>query len=79
MQHNEIKYIKGIKFNITQEQVDELKPLMPNLEELLKGEYSVFEEELDIRIAYYLDEEYEHTKESRCLEILYDIIYSQNK
>lgn len=78
MQSNDIKYIKGIKFNITQEQIDTLKPLMPNLSELLKGDYSTFEEELDIRISYYLDEEYEHTKESRILETMYDEIYQQN-
>lgn len=71
----------NITFVITKEQIEQLRPYMPNIDELVLMPISVFQEELNDAIVYYLDSDngYEETPTSMFLQDIYDEIYNQNK
>lgn len=75
MQQNNVKFI------ITNEQIEKLRPYLPDIDELVQKDIEEFQEELNDAIVYWLDSSngYEHTPESMYLEELYDLIYEQNK
>ncbi len=71
----------NVKFVITNEQIEKLRPYLPNIDELVQKDIGDFQEELNDAIVYWLDSSngYEHTTTSLYLEELYDLIYEQNK
>ncbi len=66
------------EFLITDEQVEQLKPFMPNIEEIIKLGLGEFLTELNYLIIDALDKDYNSTPASDKLEKLYDDIYYQN-
>ena len=71
----------NITFIITKEQIEQLRPYMPNIDELVLMKIIAFQEELNDAIVYYLDSDngYEETPTSMFLQDIYDEIYNQNK
>ncbi len=66
------------EFLITDEQIAQLKPFMPNIEEIIKLGLGEFLTELNYLIIDALDKDYNSTPASDKLEKLYDDIYYQN-
>lgn len=64
-------------FKITDEQIERLRPYLPDIDELIK-DYSQFETRLDDAIIDELDENYDDTEVSIMLQRIYDEIYKQN-
>lgn len=64
-------------FKITDEQIEKLRPYLPDIDELIK-DYSQFETRLDDAIIDELDENYDDTEVSIMLQRIYDEIYKQN-
>ena len=64
-------------FKITEEQIEKLRPYLPDIDELIQ-DYSRFEIRLDDAIIDELDENYEDTETSVMLQKSYDEIYDQN-
>ena len=64
-------------FRITKEQIEKLRPYLPNIDELVL-DYEEFQTKLDDAIIDELDENYEDTETSVMLQKLYDEIYNQN-
>lgn len=64
-------------FKITDEQIEKLRPYLPDIDELIK-DYSQFETRLDDAIIDELDENYDDTEISIMLQRIYDEIYKQN-
>lgn len=66
------------KFKITQEQIEKIKPFLPNIDELLQGSLRDFLRELDDAIIGELGENYDDTETSIMLQKIFDEIYDQN-
>ena len=66
------------KFKITQEQIEKIKPFLPNIDELLQGSLRDFLRELDDAIIGELGENYDDTETSMMLQKIFDEIYNQN-
>lgn len=65
-------------FIITKEQIETLRPFMPNIDELVNGELNDLEEAIKDEIMDALDDEWADTKESIILQRLFDEIFYQN-
>lgn len=66
--------MQQILVEITEEQVEKLRPYLPNINELRKHNLQEFLCELDDVIVAELDEDYEDTDVSIMLQRLYDEI-----
>ena len=69
------------EFIISSEQIEKLRPYLPDIDSLVCGDLDLFEDELNDAIVYHLDSKngYEETEISMFLQDLYDEIYNQNK
>ena len=65
-------------FIITKEQIETLRPFMPNIDELVNGELNDLEEAIKDEIMDALDDEWADTKDSIILQRLFDEIFYQN-
>jgi hypothetical protein len=64
---------------VTREQLDKIRPYMPDVDNMLNFSLHEFLCNLDDAIVFQLDDEYNSTKTSRMLQNVYDEIYDQNK
>ena len=72
---------ENVKFVITDQQIEKLRPYLPDIDKLVRGDLDEFEDELNDAIVYYVDSSngYDETPTSIFLQDLYDEIYEQNK
>ena len=69
--------MQSTAFRITKEQIEKLRPYLPNIDELVL-DYEEFQTKLDDAIIDELDENYDDTETSIMLQKIYDEIYDQN-
>ena len=69
--------MQSTAFRITKEQIEKLRPYLPNIDELVL-DYEEFQTKLDDAIIDELDENYDDTEVSNMLQRIYDEIYTQN-
>ena len=69
--------MQSTAFRITKEQIEKLRPYLPNIDELVL-DYEEFQTKLDDAIIDELDENYDDTEVSIMLQRIYDEIYKQN-
>ena len=69
--------MQSTAFRITKEQIEKLRPYLPNIDELVL-DYEEFQTKLDDAIIDELDENYDDTETSIMLQRIYDEIYDQN-
>ncbi len=69
--------MQSTAFRITKEQIEKLRPYLPNIDELVL-DYEEFQTKLDDAIIDELDENYNDTDTSIMLQKIYDEIYDQN-
>lgn len=69
--------MQSTAFRITKEQIEMLRPYLPNIDELVL-DYEEFQTKLDDAIIDELDENYNDTDTSIMLQKIYDEIYDQN-
>ena len=69
--------MQSTAFRITKEQIEKLRPYLPNIDELVL-DYEEFQTKLDDAIIDELDEKYNDTDTSIMLQKIYDEIYDQN-
>ena len=67
-----------IDFIITKDQVEQIRPYMENIDEIVKLGYYKFMSELDDAIIMELGYNYEDTDASEELQRLYNQIHKQN-
>lgn len=66
-------------FIITKEQIETLRPFMPNIDELVKRDINDFLDALDEIMLDTLDENWESTDDTVIIIKMYDAIYVQNE
>ncbi len=66
--------MQQVLVEITNEQIEKIRPFMPDIDVLIKGSLHKFLCELDDAIVAELDEDYEDTDVSIMLQRLYDEI-----
>lgn len=66
-------------FIITKEQIETLRPFMPNIDELVKRDINDFLDDLDEIMLDTLDENWESTDDTVIIIKMYDAIYVQNE
>ena len=69
--------MQSTAFRITKDQIEKLRPYLPNIDELVL-DYEEFQTKLDDAIIDELDENYNDTETSIMLQKIYDEIYDQN-
>ncbi len=69
--------MQSTAFRITKEQIEKLRPYLPNIDELVL-DYEEFQTKLDDAIIDELDANYNDTETSIMLQKIYDEIYDQN-
>lgn len=69
--------MQSTAFRITKEQIEKLRPYLPNIDELVL-DYEEFQTKLDDAIIDELDANYNDTETSIMLQRIYDEIYDQN-
>ena len=69
--------MQSAAFRITKEQIEKLRPYLPNIDELVL-DYEEFQTKLDDAIIDELDANYNDTETSIMLQRIYDEIYDQN-
>lgn len=69
--------MQSTAFRITKEQIEKLRPYLPNIDALVL-DYEEFQTRLDDAIIDELDENYNDTETSILLQRIYDEIYDQN-
>lgn len=66
-------------FIITKEQIETLRPFMPNIDELVEQDINDFLDALDEIMLDTLDENWESTDDTVIIIKMFDAIYIQNE
>lgn len=66
-------------FIITKEQIETLRPFMPNIDELVEQDINDFLDALDEIMLDTLDENWESTADTFIIIKMFDAIYIQNE
>lgn len=66
-------------FIITKEQIETLRPFMPNIDELVEQDINDFLDALDEIMLDTLDENWESTADTVIIIKMFDAIYIQNE